>query len=192
MIQSTTNYNFLSVPFRSGGSFSRRIMKVGSWFISIMTDCKDYSDDCNDYASRGFCSEYAPTASIGTINMMCKRACGTCSSNTMWVYISAAFNPVTSLKIIKKHLVKILRPFEGNSCQSKPSILIHHGQLLFQAKIFNFKVECVSYTMSLSASKYRLPFFNNVSFMISDIKCSGMNHSPSFSESCSPIIQFFF
>ncbi|XP_022785540.1 cell wall protein IFF6-like [Stylophora pistillata] len=46
-------------------------------------DCKDYSDDCNDYASRGFCSEYAPTASIGTINMMCKRACGTCSSNTM-------------------------------------------------------------------------------------------------------------
>ena len=109
------------------------------------------------------------------------------------MYISLAFNPVTSIKIIKKHLVKkSFGAFEGNSCQSKPSILIHHGQLLFQAKIFNFKVECVSYTMSLSASKYRLPFFNNVSFMISDIKCSGMNHSPSFSESCSLIIQFFF
>lgn len=46
-------------------------------------DCKDYSDECNEYASRGYCSEYAPTASIGTINMMCKRACGTCSTNTM-------------------------------------------------------------------------------------------------------------
>ena len=28
--------------------------------------------------------------------------------------------------------------------------------------------------------------------MFTDMKCSGMNHSPSFSESFSPIRQFFF
>ncbi|EDO32444.1 predicted protein [Nematostella vectensis] len=45
-------------------------------------DCKDYSDECGQYASQGFCSEYAPNTGIGTISMMCRRSCGSCDGES--------------------------------------------------------------------------------------------------------------
>ena len=47
--------------------------------VYFSTECKDYADECSQYASQGYCSDYAPTTGIGTISMMCKRSCGQCS-----------------------------------------------------------------------------------------------------------------